>query len=64
MDHDLEKLSATLITALSVVLLLFTLRRLTTEKIAWYIAIAYALAPAASAAAVKRYGSMGRVSSS
>jgi Dolichyl-phosphate-mannose-protein mannosyltransferase len=42
--HDLEKLSATLITALSVVLLLFTLRRLTTEKIAWYIAIVYAFA--------------------
>src|SRR5262245_39296044 len=42
--HDLEKLSATLITALSVVLLLFTMRRLTDEKIAWYIAIVYALA--------------------
>ena len=40
--HDLEKLSATLITALSVVLLLFTLRRLTNEKVAWYIAIVYA----------------------
>ena len=33
--HDLEKLSATLITALSVVLLLSTMRRLTNEKIAW-----------------------------
>jgi hypothetical protein len=42
--HDLEKLSATLITALSVVLVLFTLRRLTNEKIAWYIAIVYAFA--------------------
>jgi Dolichyl-phosphate-mannose-protein mannosyltransferase len=42
--HDLEKLSATLITALSVVLLLLTLRRLTTDKIAWYIAIVYAFA--------------------
>jgi Dolichyl-phosphate-mannose-protein mannosyltransferase len=41
--HDLEKLSATLITALSVVLLLFTMRRLTSEKIAWLIAITYAL---------------------
>jgi Dolichyl-phosphate-mannose-protein mannosyltransferase len=40
--HDLEKLSASLITALSVVLLLFALRRLTTEKIAWLIAIVYA----------------------
>jgi hypothetical protein len=40
----LEKLSATLITALSVVLLLFTLRRLTNEKIAWYLAIVYAFA--------------------
>ena len=40
--HDLEKLSATLITALSVVLLLFTVRQLTTEKIAWLIAIVYA----------------------
>jgi Dolichyl-phosphate-mannose-protein mannosyltransferase len=40
--HDLEKLSATLITALSVVVLLFTLRRLTNEKIAWYIAGVYA----------------------
>jgi Dolichyl-phosphate-mannose-protein mannosyltransferase len=40
--HDLEKLSATLITALSVVLLLFTLRRLTNEKVAWSIAIVYA----------------------
>jgi hypothetical protein len=42
--HDLEKLSATLITALSVVLLLFTLRRLTNDKVAWSIAIVYALA--------------------
>ena len=42
--HDLEKLSATLITALSVVLLLFTLRRLTNEKIAWSIALVYAFA--------------------
>ena len=40
--HDLEKLSATLITALSVVLLLSTMRRLTNEKIAWCIAIVYA----------------------
>ncbi|MGH8071186.1 MAG: glycosyltransferase family 39 protein, partial [Candidatus Entotheonellia bacterium] len=40
--HDLEKLSATLITALSVILVLFTLRRLTKEKIAWGIAIVYA----------------------
>ena len=40
--HDLEKLSATLITALSVVLLLCTLRRLTNEKIACSIAIIYA----------------------
>ncbi len=40
--HDLEKLSATLITALSVVVLLFTMRRLTSEKIAWLIAIVYA----------------------
>jgi hypothetical protein len=42
--HDLEKLSATLITALSVVLLLFTLHRLTNEKIAWSVAIVYAFA--------------------
>src|SRR5215831_10625400 len=40
--HDLEKLSATLITALSVVLLLFALRRLTNEKVAWFIALVYA----------------------
>jgi hypothetical protein len=40
--HDLEKLSATLITALSVILLLWTLRRLTSEKIAWSIALVYA----------------------
>jgi hypothetical protein len=40
--HDLEKLSATLITGLSVVLLLFTLRRLTTENIAWCVALVYA----------------------
>jgi hypothetical protein len=40
--HDLEKLSATLITALSVVLLLCTMRRLTNTKIAWLIAIVYA----------------------
>jgi Dolichyl-phosphate-mannose-protein mannosyltransferase len=40
--HDLEKLAATLITALSVVLLMFTLRQLTNEKIAWLIAIVYA----------------------
>jgi Dolichyl-phosphate-mannose-protein mannosyltransferase len=42
--HDLEKLSATLITALSVVLLLFAVRRLTNERVAWYIAIVYAFA--------------------
>jgi hypothetical protein len=41
--QDLEKLSATLITALSAILLLFTLRRLTSEKIAWSIALVYAL---------------------
>jgi Dolichyl-phosphate-mannose-protein mannosyltransferase len=41
--YDLEKLSATLITALSVVLLLCTLRRLTTETIAYCIATVYAL---------------------
>jgi hypothetical protein len=40
--HILEKLSATLITALSVVLLLFAMRQLTNEKIAWLIAIVYA----------------------
>jgi Dolichyl-phosphate-mannose-protein mannosyltransferase len=40
--HDLEKLSASLITALSVVLLFFALRRLTNEKNAWFIAIVYA----------------------
>jgi Dolichyl-phosphate-mannose-protein mannosyltransferase len=40
--HDLQKLSASLITALSVLLLLLGLRRLTTEKIAWFIAIVYA----------------------
>jgi Dolichyl-phosphate-mannose-protein mannosyltransferase len=40
--YDLEKLSASLITALSVVLLLFALRRLTSERIAWFIAIVYA----------------------
>jgi hypothetical protein len=40
--EDLEKLAATLITALSVVLLLGALRRLTNEKIAWLIAIIYA----------------------
>ena len=40
--RDLEKLSATLMTALSVVLLLFTLRRLTDERTARYIAVAYA----------------------
>jgi hypothetical protein len=38
----LEKLSATLITALSVMFLLFALRRITSEKIAWLIAIIYA----------------------
>jgi hypothetical protein len=42
MIHDLEKLSATLITALSVILLLWTLRRLTSEKIAWSVALVYA----------------------
>jgi Dolichyl-phosphate-mannose-protein mannosyltransferase len=42
MIHDLEKLSATLITALSVILLLWTLRRLTSEGIAWSVAIVYA----------------------
>jgi hypothetical protein len=40
--HDLEKLAATLITAVSVVLLLVALRRLTSEKIARCIAIVYA----------------------
>jgi Dolichyl-phosphate-mannose-protein mannosyltransferase len=40
--HDLEKLSATLITALSVVFLLLALRRLTNEKLAWCIALVYA----------------------
>jgi hypothetical protein len=40
--YDLAKLSATLITALSVVLLLSTLRRLTGETIAYGIAIVYA----------------------
>jgi hypothetical protein len=40
--HDLEKLAATLVTALSVVLLLLALRRLTHEKVAWFIAIVYA----------------------
>jgi hypothetical protein len=40
--HELEKLSATLITALSTILLLAALRRLTSEKIAWCIAIIYA----------------------
>jgi hypothetical protein len=42
--HDLEKLSATLITALSVVLLLCILRRLTSEKTALSIALVYAFA--------------------
>jgi hypothetical protein len=42
--HDLEKLSATLITALSVVVLLFALRRLTSETIAWSVALVYAFA--------------------
>jgi hypothetical protein len=42
--QDLAKLSATLITALSVLLLLFTLRRLTNDKIAWSIAMVYAFA--------------------
>jgi hypothetical protein len=40
--HDLEKFAATLITALSVVLLLCTMHRLTNEKIAWLIAVVYA----------------------
>ena len=40
--YDLAKLSATLSTALSVVLLLFTLRRLTNAAIAYWIAIIYA----------------------
>jgi Dolichyl-phosphate-mannose-protein mannosyltransferase len=43
MIHDLEKLAATLITALSVILLLCALRRLTSEKIAWSVAVIYAL---------------------
>ena len=42
MIHDLEKLSATLIVALSVVLLLLALRRLTSENIAYAIALVYA----------------------
>jgi hypothetical protein len=40
---ELEKIAATLITALSVVVLLHTLRRLTHERIAWVIAVVYAL---------------------
>jgi hypothetical protein len=40
---DLEKISATLITALSVVIFFLTLRRLTTENIAWLVAVVYAL---------------------
>jgi hypothetical protein len=39
---ELEKLAATLMTALSVLILLFTLRRVTREKIAWLIALVYA----------------------
>jgi len=40
---ELEKLAATLITVLSVVILFLALRRVTQEKIAYYIAIIYAL---------------------
>lgn len=39
---DLEKLSASLITALSVVILFFALRRMTQERVAWLIALVYA----------------------
>jgi hypothetical protein len=42
MIHELEKLSATLVVALSVVLLLFALRRLTSEGVAYAVAIIYA----------------------
>jgi Dolichyl-phosphate-mannose-protein mannosyltransferase len=40
---ELEKISATLITALSVVILFHTLRRLTQERIAWIISVVYAM---------------------
>ncbi|HEX9870175.1 MAG TPA: hypothetical protein VGC99_16595, partial [Candidatus Tectomicrobia bacterium] len=40
---ELEQLAATLMTALSALILLFALRRLTHEKIAWWIALIYAL---------------------
>ncbi|MGH7231578.1 MAG: hypothetical protein ACREJU_09505 [Nitrospiraceae bacterium] len=39
---DLEKRSATLITALSVLVLFFALRRVTREPLAWFIAVIYA----------------------
>src|SRR5262249_9119422 len=39
---ELEKVSATLITAMSVVILFLALRRLTRENIAWGIAVVYA----------------------
>jgi hypothetical protein len=39
---ELEKVSATLITAMSVVILFLALRRLTRENIAWVIAVVYA----------------------
>jgi hypothetical protein len=40
---ELEKISATLITALSVVVILKTLQRLTYEHLAWVIAVVYAV---------------------
>ncbi len=40
--QDLEKRAAMLITALSVVVLFFALRRMTLEKTAWFIAVIYA----------------------
>jgi hypothetical protein len=39
---ELEKLAATLITALSVLLLFFAIRRMAQDRIAWFIALIYA----------------------
>jgi hypothetical protein len=46
---ELEKMSATVITALSVVILFQTLRRLTHENIAWVIAVVYAVGTSSQA---------------
>ncbi len=40
--EDLEKRAAMLITAISVVVLFFALRRVTSQKVAWFIAVVYA----------------------